>query len=193
MDSHKITTLPRLARSATLALGALFASAAALADSGVYIGGGVGTAQIDDSAGNPAAIGDFSKSETAWKAFVGYNFDALPLIKFAGEVGYRDLGKPTATVSGVPVEYSVKGFDAGVLAGVGLGPVDLFARVGGMQYDLRKTIGGVNHDYDGTAPVYGISAWFTLVGIGFRAEYEKIDINELKDVQMISISAFYKF
>jgi hypothetical protein len=193
MDLHKITGLARLACSATLALAALLAPAAVLADSGVYIGGGVGSAKIDDGAGDPAAVGDFSKSANAWKAFVGYNFDALPLIKFAAEAGYRDLGKPSATVSGVPVEYSVKGFDAGVMAGVGLGPVDLFAKVGGMQYDLRKTIGGVNHDYDGTAPLYGIGAWLSLGSIGLRAEYEKIDINELKDVEMISVSAFYKF
>lgn len=193
MNDHKSSRLSRIACSATLAMAALFASAGALADGGVYVGGGVGTAQIDDSAGNPGAIGDFSESDTAWKAFVGYHIDAIPLVKFAAEIGYRDLGKPSGSIAGVPVEYSVKGFDAGVMAGVGLGPVDLFARVGGMQYDLRKSTGGVSNDYDGTAPVYGVGAWFTIAGIGIRAEYEQLDIDELDTVQMISVSAFYKF
>jgi outer membrane immunogenic protein len=187
MDSRKLA--PTLA----FALAASFASFTALADSGVYIGGGIGTAKIEDNAGNPGAIADFSETDTAWKGFVGYNFDVIPLVKFAAEVGYRDLGKPSASVAGVPIEYSVKGLDYGVLAGVGLGPVDLFARVGGMQYDLKKSTGGVNNEYDGTAPVYGIGLWFTIAGIGFRADYDKVDIDELENAEMVTISAFYKF
>lgn len=187
MDSRK------LACSAVLALAAPFASFSALADSGVYIGGGVGSAKVEDNAGNPGAIADFSETDTAWKGFVGYNFDFIPLVKFAAEIGYRDLGKPSASVAGVPIEYSVKGLDYGVLAGVGLGPVDLFARVGGMQYDLKKSTAGAGNDYDGTAPVYGVGVWFTLAGIGIRADYDKIDIDELDNAEMVSISLFYKF
>ncbi|HYJ17707.1 MAG TPA: hypothetical protein VEW72_00900, partial [Burkholderiales bacterium] len=76
---------------------------------------------------------------------------------------------------------------------VGLGPVDLFARVGGMQYDLQKNVLGVKNDYDGTAPLYGIGLWVTLFGLGVRAEYEKIDIDQLDNVEMVSVSAFYQF
>ena len=176
----------KLACFAILALAAPLASFSALADSGVYIGGGIGEAKIEDNNG-------FSETDTAWKGFIGYNFDFIPLVKFAAEVGYRDLGNPSASVAGVPAEYSVEGIDYGVLAGVGLGPVDLFARVGGMEYDLERTIGGINNESDGTAPVYGISAWFTLAGIGIRAEYEQIDIDELDYVEMYSLNLFYKF
>jgi hypothetical protein len=176
-----------------VALAGSLSSFVASADSGVYVGGGIGYSKIDDSGGNPGAIGDFSETDTAWKGFVGYNLDVIPLVKFAAEIGYRDLGTPSGSVAGIPVEYSVKGIDYGVLAGVGLGPVDVFAKVGGMQYDLTKTIGGVNNDYDGTAPLYGISAWFTLAGIGIRAEYEMIDIDELDSTEMVSVNLFYKF
>ena len=41
--------------------------------------------------------------------------------------------------------------------------------------------------------MYGIGAQIMLFGIGVRAEYEKIDIKELDSVDMISVSAFYKF
>jgi hypothetical protein len=76
---------------------------------------------------------------------------------------------------------------------VGLGPVDLFGRVGGMNYKLEKNIGDVKNDFDGTAPVYGLGVWFTLFGVGIHAEYEKIDIKELDNAQMLSVSAFYQF
>src|SRR5438045_442878 len=63
----------------------------------------------------------------------------------------------------------------------------------GMSYKLEKNIGGIHNDYDGNAPVYGIGLWFTIAGVGVRAEYEKIDIKELDDAQMVSVSLFYKF
>lgn len=162
------------------------------ADSGVYIGGGVGRSNLEDSAGNPGGV-PFDESANAGKAFVGYHLDFLPLLKFAAEAGYRDLGKPDTRVGGVPVEYHARGFDYGLMGGLGLGPVDLMARVGGMEYKLRKSVGGVTNDYDGHAPVYGVGAWFTLFGVGVRAEYERIKIDQLDKADMVSVSAFYQF
>jgi hypothetical protein len=155
---------------------------------GIYIGGGVGSATIEDSASNPGGTA-FDESDSAFKIFGGYRFDWLPIVSLSGEVGFRDLGKPNAGA----VEYKVDGFDYAAQAGVGLGPVEVFARLGGMQYDLDKTIGGTKTSFDGSAPVYGVGARFTLFGIGLRAEYETIDIDELDNVEMISISAFYEF
>ena len=155
---------------------------------GVYVGGGAGTASIKDSASNPGGT-QFNESDAAFKAFGGYRFDLLPIVSLSGEVGYRNLGKPNTAAA----EYKVHGFDYAALAGVGLGPVELFARLGGMQYKLDKTIGVTKTRFDGSAPVYGIGARFSLFGIGVRAEYEKIDIKELDNAQMISVSAFYQF
>jgi len=155
---------------------------------GVYIGGGVGAAAIEDSAGNPAGTA-FDESKEAYKIFGGYRFDLLPIVSLSGEVGYRDLGKPSAPT----VEYQVNGFDYGALAGVGLGPVEVFARAGGMKYDLDKTIGSTKTSFDGNAAVYGAGVRFSLFGFGVRAEYEKIDIDELDAAHMISVSAFYQF
>jgi len=164
------------------------------AGSGIYIGAGTGESNMQDSAGNPGAGGAaFNESGTAGKAFVGYYFDWIPLVRFAAEVGYRDLGKPAGSAAGVPVEYQASGFDYGVLAGLGLGPIDLFARVGGMNYDLKKNIGGVNTNYTGNAPAYGVGVWFTVFGLGVRAEYDVIDIKQLDSASMATISAFYKF
>lgn len=155
---------------------------------GVYIGGGVGQASIEDSAGNPAGV-PFDEHDMGWKAFAGYRFDLLPIVSLSAEAGYRDLGKPSAGA----FEYKVNGFDYAALAGLGLGPVELFARFGGMEYDLDKNIGGAKFSFDGSAPVYGVGARFSLFGAGVRAEYEKIDIDELDNAEMISVSVFYQF
>jgi hypothetical protein len=108
-------------------------------------------------------------------------------------LGYRDLGSPDATRNGVSAEYDVDGFDYAALAGLGLGPIELFARVGGFSYDLEKRVGGVSSDFDGNAPVYGVGARFSLFGVGIRAEYENIDIDELESSDMVSVSAFFQF
>jgi hypothetical protein len=155
---------------------------------GVYVGGGVGNASIEDSTANPAG-NTFDESDSAFKIFGGYRFDLLPIVSLSGEVGFRDLGKPSAGA----LEYRVDGFDYAALAGIGLGPVELFARLGGMEYDLEKSNAGAKTSFDGSAPVYGIGARFSLFGVGVRAEYEKIDIDELDNAQMISVSAFYQF
>jgi len=175
-----------------LAFAAALPALSAHADSGVYIGGGIGRANLEDSAGNPGGV-PFDESATAGKAFIGYHLDALPLLKFAAEAGYRDLGKPDARVGGVPVEYHARGFDYGLMGGLGLGPIDVMARVGGMEYRLRKSVGGVTNNYDGHAPVYGVGLWFSVVGVGVRAEYERIKIDELDKTDMFTISAFYQF
>lgn len=155
---------------------------------GLYLGGGLGSAGIEDAPGNPAGA-TFDESDTAYKVFGGYRFDLLPIVSLSAEVGYRDLGKPNTTGR----EYQASGFDYAALLGWGLGPVELFARLGGMNYDLEKTAGGVKREFDGSAPVYGIGARFSLFGLGVRAEYEKIDIDELDNADMISVSAFYEF
>jgi len=193
LPQHKnsIMDIRELVCSATVTLAASLTAFSAHAN-GIYVGGGVGSATIQDSPGNSAGT-HFDENDAAWKAFGGYRFDVLPIVSLSAEIGYRDLGKPNASPGGVPVEYKLTGFDYAALAGVGLGPVEVYARIGGMQYDLKKTIGATETKFDGNAPVYGIGAQFMLFGIGVRAEYEKIDIKELDSVDMITLSAFYKF
>jgi hypothetical protein len=177
--------------STTLALIMGLAAFSAQAN-GIYVGGGAGSDTIKDSPGNDGGT-QFNKTGTAWRAFGGYRFDVLPIVSLSAEVGYRDLGKPSVTQGGVTAEYKTTGFDYAALAGVGLGPLELYGRVGGMEYDLKKTIGPTETKFTGTAPVYGVGVQLMFYGIGIRAEYEKIDIKQLDSVDMISLSALYKF
>ena len=155
---------------------------------GIYIGGGVGNASVQDTTSTPSG-NSFDESDTAFKIFGGYRFDWLPIVSVSGEVGYRDLGKASAGA----LEYKVDGFDYAALAGLGLGPIELFARVGGMQYDVEKSNAGAKSSFDGSAPLYGVGAQLKLFGIALRAEYEVIDIDELDNVEMISVSALWQF
>jgi opacity protein-like surface antigen len=172
---------------AALVTGLGFAATSAHAG-GIYVGGGIGDASIADTSSTPSG-NQFDESASAWKAFAGYRFDLLPIVSLSAEVGYRDLGQPDAAA----LEYSVSGFDYAVLGGLGLGPIELFARVGGMQFDVEKTSSGATTKFDGTAPLYGIGASFALGSLGVRAEYEIIDIDELDDVSMVSVSGFWSF
>jgi opacity protein-like surface antigen len=160
-----------------------FSAMTARADSGVYLGGGLGKTKIQDSTGNPQGV-LFDQYAGGLKVFAGYHFDAIPIVKFDAEVGYRELGR---------VDYRIHGPDYGLLAGVGLGPVELFGRAGAMRYKLEKNTLGGNHDFDGTAPVYGVGAKFTVLRVGIRAELERIDIQELDRAYMLSISVLYQF
>lgn len=173
----------KLLAFATLAFAESFAAMTALADSGIYVGGGVGRTKVEDSSGNPAGV-LLDQTAAGLKLFAGYRLDAIPLVKFSAEVGYRELGR---------ADYRIHGPDYGVLAGVQLGPVNLFGRVGAMNYELDKITGGGNNSFDGTAPVYGVGAWFTILRVGIRAELERIDIKELDKAYMYSVSALYQF
>ena len=162
------------------------------ADSGVYLGGGITRTNIHDSPGNPGGMA-FDENALGGKLFAGYKLDLIPLFKFAAEAGYREAGQGTSSPAAGDVKYRIHGFDYAVLAGVGLGPVDLMGRVGGMNYRLEKNITGVPRNFDGTAPVYGVGLWFTLFGVGLRAEYERIQIDELDKTGVTSLSMFYQF
>jgi hypothetical protein len=155
---------------------------------GIYVGGGVGDATISDTSSTPSG-NNFDESASAWKAFAGYRFDLLPIVSLSAELGYRDLGSPSAG----PLEYTATGWDYAVLGGLGLGPIEVFARVGGMQFDVEKRSAGGTSKFDGTAPVYGVGAMFKISKIGVRAEYEIIDISELDKVEMLSVSALWAF
>lgn len=155
---------------------------------GPYIGGGITAAMLQDEGDTPGGI-DFDESDTGYKFFAGYRFDWLPLVSLSAELGYRDLGTP----AGSGARYELDGFDYAALAGLGLGPVELFGRLGGINYDLVKDTGGVLGSFDGTAAVYGVGLRFALLGLGVRAEYEMIDIDELDRVDVVSLSVLYEF
>jgi hypothetical protein len=151
------------------------------ADNGFYIGGSVGNA--DTSGSTPST--DFSGSDTGYKIFGGFKFTI-----FAVEGGYVNFGK--AENNGISAETTA--FDLFGLVNIGLGPIDLFGKLGVFSWDSDLTE-GTSVNEDGTDPVYGIGGGLSLGPVSVRLEYEYFDVGSdgLDDIQMISLGAVYFF
>ncbi len=170
-----------------LLIAAFTASSALAADSGFYVGGGAGQATFRDEA---PAIGDIDESDMAWKGFVGYRFGGLiPLLDLAGELTYRDFGKP----DGITFKYEATGYDASALGILTLGPIDLFARFGVGQYDVEETINATTTDHDGSGTLYGVGAGLRIWKVNVRAEWERVEADGVDNIDMYTLNAYFQF
>lgn len=184
-------TIDRIALAFAGAL-TLMATATQAADQGFYVGAGTGQAKVEDQ---PSQLSGqtFDESSTPYRVFGGYRLGLIPILDFAAEVGYRDLGKAEASVGGSSTTYQAKGADAAILAIFPILGFDLFGKAGVMQYDLDKTFNGVTTGHSGTAPLYGAGVGFRFWRLGIRAEYERIDIDEVKSMDVGMVSVFFRF
>lgn len=167
----------------------LFASSSPLlaADNGFYLGASVGQAnlEVDDLAGLSAA--DFDGKDTAFKVIAGFR----PLDWLGVEASYVNFGHPDDDVLGERFEAEVDGFSAFAVGFLAVGPVDLFGKLGGIQWDSNFRGGGLKGD--GTDFAYGVGAQFRLLSLSFRAEYEAFDLSGVDDLNMISLGVTYTF
>jgi opacity protein-like surface antigen len=155
------------------------------AESGFYVGAGVGQGSIDaDFDGG----GDFDSDDTGYKLIGGYNFGIIPLVDLAAEIAYVDLGKPDD--GGVEVDASA--IAAFGLVGVNLGPIGVFGKVGVASWDadVSGTLGSASDD--GEDPVYGAGLRFQIASFQIRAEYEFFDLDDV-DADFLSASLLYTF
>lgn len=155
-------------------------AAVAGADSGLYIGAGVGDASVKDT--------NFDESDSAYKVFGGYNIGFIPLVDFAVEASYVDFGKPSSSAGSV----EVTGLNAFGLAGLSFGPFGVFAKAGAISWDSDSTLGGASSSKSGTDPAYGLGARFALGSISVRVEYEVYDLDST-DLDMVSVSGVFTF
>ncbi len=149
------------------------------ADSGFYVGAGVGDASVKE--------GDFDASDSAYKIFGGYNIGFIPLVDFAVEASYVDFGNPSTSLGNV----EVTGLNAFGLAGLSFGPFGVFAKAGAISWDMDSTINSVSSSDSGTDPAYGIGARFAFGSFAVRAEYEVYDLDA--DLDMVSVSGVFTF
>jgi hypothetical protein len=165
-------------------LALLLASGTAWAgsDSGLYIGGSVGSAGFDPSGG--ADLDD----ATGYKVFGGYNFGIVPLVDVAIEGSYVNFG----TAEGNNLEAKASGLDAFGLVGLSMGPVSLFGKVGAIYWDGEFSSPLGSTDDSGTDPAYGIGLQFQLLSIAVRAEYEMFALDDV-DIGFVSLGASYTF
>jgi hypothetical protein len=151
------------------------------AESGFYLGAGVGDATVKDS------DADFDASDSAYKLFGGYNIGFIPLVDFAVEASYVDFGKPSTSNGSI----EVTGLNAFGLAGLSFGPFGIFAKAGMINWDSDATFGTLSSSDSGSDPAYGVGARFAIGSFSVRAEYEYYDTDI--DLDMISVSGVYTF
>jgi hypothetical protein len=175
-----------------LAAALLLAPALALADGGIYLGAGVGRANLRDE-NVPGGGAVFDAKSTAYKGFLGYRFGGLPLVDLAAEAAYTDFGAPTEDTGARSLQYKLKGASVAGLAILPLGPIDLYGKGGMLSWNLDRMVNGATQTNKGTSPFYGAGLGFKLFGLGVRAEYEYYKVKNIDSVQMLSVSALYQF
>jgi len=159
-----------------LSCAALLVSAAACADDdddtiGVYVGAGVGQAQIRQD------VYQIDAHAFGWKLFGGWR----PLEYLGAEVEYDDLGKKKATYSNPPLTINTKSSVAGLYA-VGYLPVpepwlDLFAKAGAARVKADTDVQPTNlvDDSTRTSFAWGAGLQFKFGIPAVRIEYQRFE------------------
>lgn len=161
--------------------------AAVAADNGIYLGASVGQSQVKiDDIDTGLGTEDFDADDTSYKLIAGIR----PLDFFGIEASYVNFGDAEDTVGGMRLRAEGDGISAFAVGFLGLGPVDLFAKGGLISWDT-KLAGGF--DEDGTDLAYGVGAQFRLLSLAVRAEYEIFDVEDVDDLDMLSIGVTYTF
>lgn len=160
----------------------LIASTASLAaDNGLYLGAGVGQANVDIDTGPIEVDGD----DTGYKAIAGFR----PLDFLAVELNYIDFGK--VEDSGLAVDAdAIAAFAVGFLP---IGPVDLYAKAGvaDSNASLRSPIG--DFESDGTDFAYGVGVQVRFLSLSARLEYEEFDVDDVDNLNMLTLGLTYTF
>lgn len=172
-------------RKAILATALLLASTASMAaDNGIYIGASLGKADVDldeDSIGL-----DLDGDDTGFKIIAGIR----PLDWFGIEASYVNFGE----VKQGPLSIESDGITGFGVFFLPVGPVDVFAKGGVISFDSDIKFQNVgNLRSDGTDFAYGVGVQFRLLSLGIRAEYEKFEIDDTDDANMLSIGVTYTF
>jgi outer membrane immunogenic protein len=157
---------------------------------GLYLGAGVGVASFKDDLGTGVT---FDEEDAAYKAFIGWRFDFVPVIDLAIEAGYTDFGKPSHAVGAQQFAVNLRGPSIAGLVILPLGPVDLYAKLGVLDWKLERTVGGTTQTSSGNDSFYGAGIGFYIWKLAFRAEYERFEIKDVDRVEMVSVHALFQF
>ncbi|RTQ99157.1 outer membrane beta-barrel protein [Halomonas nitroreducens] len=176
------TTPLTLLLAAGLALAA--GNAQATGDTGPYLGGGIGQMHGD---------GDFDDQAEHWKLVGGYNVGWLPFLDLGAELAYVNGGTLDGEVGGRSATLEVESVQAMGVAGLSVGPLGVYAKAGMADWDADQRGRGVSRDRSGTDPVYGLGARVGLLGLTGRLEVERLDTDEIGNLDMFTAGVVYTF
>ncbi|MCU0868091.1 MAG: hypothetical protein MUF30_00605 [Burkholderiales bacterium] len=185
---------------------ALCSSVPAFAD-GFYVGGGFGRSRLEVEnvvAQGGAAAYSAEGNGNAWKLYGGWKSPIL----FGVEGGYYDFGKVDAgggagTVASSSIKMTAFGGFGTLTLGIPLTPVEFIGKLGLVRWDGKVDATGsgafsgvvVRQDANEWSPAGGIGVQAGLLGLKFRAEYERFqtDSDGFKPVNLLTLSVNYTF
>jgi hypothetical protein len=171
-------------RKAVVATALFLASAASMAaDNGLYLGASLGDANIEIDQG----LAQVDSDDTGFKFIAGLR----PLDWFAVEASYVNFGEAEDGILAAETD----GISAFGVFFAPVGPVDLFVKGGLISFESSVEVDGLGTlaAEDGTDLAYGVGVQFRLLSLGVRAEYEKFEIDDVEDANMLSIGVTYTF
>lgn len=177
----KLTQLCLLLSAATATTTAIAGS-----DSGLYIGGSVGNADLDYSHN----ANNFDDNDSAYKVFGGYNFGLVPFLDIAAEISYNNFGEASVNIANSSVDATA--ITAAGIVGFKLGPVGLFGKAGIADWDSDTRLSDIKDSESGTDAFYGLGTKIQFGSFGVRAEYERFDFDHV-DINLYTVGASYTF
>ncbi len=175
-----------------------FNSANAVQD-GWFIGGSIGSAQVEasinpgDLPGNIPSPPKFDEDDFGWKVYGGYNWVLAKTFGFGIEGGYVNFGGPSSTVLDTRFKVEPTAIDVFATLGFDIGPVGIFGKLGYAWWDVDVNIGDLSENDDGNDPAYGIGARFNLWSLEIRGEYEIFDVSDVDDLTLWSLGVVWRF
>jgi hypothetical protein len=174
-----------------IAVAASAATPVYAADNGFYFGGSVGAGGVTFEDRFDGQQIDYDAGSTGYKAIAGWRF----LDWLSVEANYVDLGSGEDKVDGQEIKTDVSGASLSAVGFLAVGPVDLFARAGVIDWNSDVTLTGfdLKGSDDGTDFTYGVGAQFRIWSLSFRAEYELFDIPGVDTVDLASVGVTWTF
>ena len=181
-------------KSLIAAVAALFGMTALPAhstDNGIYLGASVGAGGVQFEDRFDDGNVDYDAGSTAFKAIAGWRF----LDWLSVEANYVDLGSGDDRVRGEKIETDVSGVSLSAIGFLAVGPVDVFARAGAIDWSADVTAPGlgISGSDDGTASTYRIGGQFRVWSLCLRGEDELYGISDADTVDLLSVGVTWTF
>ena len=121
------------------------------ADTGFYLGAGIGQGRVENV--DVPGFDDFDDDDTGWKVIAGWR----PIRFLAVEANYVDLGSASDNIAGVNADIDTTGFDLLGMAMLPLVIADLYVKAGVVAWEQDARISGLgSFDDDGTDFTWGL-------------------------------------
>lgn len=156
---------------------------------GLYVGGSVGSAQINVS--DDIADFDFDTDGLGYKIFAGYNTVLSPWFDLGVEGSYVDFGRFSSPANLVQ-DIECTAWDLFGVGTIWFGPVGVFGKVGNSWWSGEIDDYGDIVDGFGDNLAYGAGLQFKADAFAIRAEYERFDA-DVANVDFLSLGASFHF